>query len=115
MVISFHHRVDDVIGTFMALGGEMEIDHGGVQAAMAEVLLDTTDVDAGFQQMSGIAVPEGMNGDALCEFKLFKYASQSPLHRGIAHGFLCGRPLIAAASDSREDPFGVSMGCPVLT
>ena len=99
----------------MALGGEMEIDHGGVQAAMAQVLLDTTDVDAGLQEMRGIAVAEGMNGDALCEFKLFKDASQCPLHGGIAHGYLGCRPLIAAPSETREDPFGVSMGCPVLS
>ncbi len=37
----------------MALGCEMEIDHGGVQAVMAEVLLDATDVNTGFQEMSG--------------------------------------------------------------
>ena len=57
MAVSFHHGVDDVIGMLMTLGGEMEIDHGGVQAIMAEILLDTPDVDAGFQEMSGIAVP----------------------------------------------------------
>ena len=71
MVISFHHRVDNVIGMFMALGGQMEIDHGGIKAVVPEVLLDTPDVDACFQEMSGIAVSEGMNGDALCDIELF--------------------------------------------
>jgi hypothetical protein len=71
MVISFHQIVDDAVGMLMALGGKMEIDHGGVQTAMAQILLDATDVDAGFQQMSCIAVPEGMNGDAMFDFKLF--------------------------------------------
>ena len=99
----------------MALGGEMEIDHGGVQIAMAQILLDTPDVDARFQEMRGIAVPEGMNGDAFCEFKLFKHSSQRTLYRGIAHGFLGGWPLLAAPSESRKDPFGISMGCPVFT
>ena len=99
----------------MALGGEMEIDHGGVQATMAQVLLDTTDVDTGFQEMGGIAVPESMNGDAFCEFKLFKNAPQSSLHGGIAHWLLGCRPLIATPSESRKDPFRVSMCCPVLT
>ena len=28
MVISFHQGIDNAIGMFMALGGEMEIDHG---------------------------------------------------------------------------------------
>jgi len=70
MVISFHHRVDDIIGMLMALGGEVEVDHGRVQTAVAQILLDATDVDAGFQQMSRIAVPEGMNGDAMFDVKL---------------------------------------------
>jgi len=54
----------------MALGGEVEVDHGRVQTAVAQILLDATDVDAGFQQMSRIAVPEGMNGDAMFDVKL---------------------------------------------
>lgn len=114
-IISFHQGIDDAIGMFMALSCEMEIDHGRVQAIMAEVLLNTTDVDAGFEEMSGIAVPECMNGDAFCEFKLFKNASQCSLHGGIAHWFPGCRPLIAAPSESRKDPFGVSMCCPVST
>ena len=80
MVVSFHHGVDDAIGMFMPLGGEMEIDHGGVEAIVAEVLLDAADVNAGFQEMSSIAVAQGMDGDAFGEFKLFKDSSQSPLN-----------------------------------
>jgi len=115
MVISFHQFIDDAIGMLMALCSEVEIDHGGVQAVMAQILLDATDVDPGFQQMSSIAVPEGMNGDTFCEFKLFKYASQRTLHRGIAHGFLGGWPLIAAAAESWKDPKRVAMAFPVMT
>ena len=59
----------------MALGGQVEVEHGGVQAVMAEVLLDATDIDAGFQEMGGIAVAEGMNGDALFELELLKNPS----------------------------------------
>ena len=33
MVISFHQIVDDAVGVFMALCGQVQIDHGGVQAA----------------------------------------------------------------------------------
>ena len=60
-----------MIGMLMALGCEMEVDHGGVQAAMAEILLDTPDVDASFQEMGGIAVSESMNGDAFFNIELF--------------------------------------------
>jgi hypothetical protein len=55
----------------MTLGCEMEIDHGGVQTAMAEILLYASDINTGFQQMSRIAVPQGVNGDALFNIKLF--------------------------------------------
>jgi hypothetical protein len=109
MAISFHQGVDNAVGMFMALSREMEIDHGGVQAIMAEVLLDATDVDAGFEEMSGIAVPESVNGDALFELELFKNASQCSLHGGIAHGFLGFWPLIATPPKSGKDPFGVSV------
>ena len=98
----------------MALSCEMEIDHGGVQAGVSEILLDAPDVDAGFQEMSGVAVPECMDGNAFCKFKLFNDSSQSPLHRGIIHGFLGCRSLFSATSESGKDQFGVSMGCPVL-
>jgi len=95
----------------MPLSCEMEIDYGRVQAIMAEVLLNTTDVDAGFQKMSGIAVPEGMNGDPFCDIKLFEHASQCPLHGGFSHGSCC----LWTSSESGKDPFGVSMCDPVLS
>jgi len=49
MVISFHQIVDDAVGVLMALSSQVQIDHGGVQAAMPKVLLDAADVDTGFQ------------------------------------------------------------------
>ena len=57
MVICFHQIVDDPVGVFMPLGGQVQIDQGRVQAAMAQVLLDPTDIDSGLQQMRGVAVP----------------------------------------------------------
>jgi len=115
MVISFHHRVDDIIGMLMALGGEVEVDHGRVQTAVAQILLDATDVDAGFQQMRGIAVPEGMNGDAFGDSELFEHASQCPLHRCFRHGSRCLWTFVAAASESGEYPEGISMPLPVVS
>jgi len=99
----------------MALGGEMEVDHGRVQTAVAQILLDATDVDAGFQQMRGIAVPEGMNGDAFGDSELFEHASQCPLHRCFRHGSRCLWTFVAAASESGEYPEGISMPLPVVS
>ena len=49
MVISFHQIVDDAVGVFVPLCGQVEIDHGRVQTAMAQVLLDTANIDPCFQ------------------------------------------------------------------
>ena len=71
MVISFHQIVDDAISVLMALCCKMEIDHGRVETAMTQVLLDSSDIDPGLQQMCGIRMAQGMDGDAFFEFKLF--------------------------------------------
>ena len=49
IVISFHQIVDDAIGTLMSLCGKVQVDHRGVKAAMAQILLDAPDVDPGLQ------------------------------------------------------------------
>ena len=49
MIVSFHQLVDYAIGPLMALCSQVQIDHGCVQAAMSEVLLDASNVDSGFQ------------------------------------------------------------------
>ena len=71
MIVPLHQVVYNVVCSLMALSGEMEVDHGGVQAAVAQILLDAADVDTRFQEMGGIAVSEGMNGDALLNMELF--------------------------------------------
>lgn len=56
MAVSFHQIVDNAIGALVALGGQVQTDHGRGEAAMAQVLLDATDIDTGFEQMGGIRV-----------------------------------------------------------
>ena len=51
---SLHDVVDDVGGILVALLGEVEIEHGGLQSGVAEVALDDAEIDAGFQEMSGV-------------------------------------------------------------
>ena len=109
-----HQVVDDAEGMLMALGGEVEIEHGGVEAAVPEILLDAADVDTGFQEVGGVAVSKSMNGDALCELKLFKNASQSSLHGGLGHGSCGGWSLSAATAQAGEDPQGITVLLPVI-
>ena len=49
----------------LAHRGQMEVDHRGLQRAVAEVLLDQPQVDAGFEQVGGVAVPQRVDRDRL--------------------------------------------------
>ena len=101
-------------GSWDNAGCQVQIDHGGVQAAMTEVLLDAADVYPGLQQMSGIAVPERMNGDAFCDVKLFQYPLQGALHGGLCHGSGSCGSFFAAATRAGKDPGRITMMLPVF-
>ena len=45
---------------------------------MAQVLLDAADVDAGLQQMSGIGMAQGMDGDAFFNLSCFNTRRKAP-------------------------------------
>ena len=60
-----HDRVDNGLGFFAALGGEVQVDHGGHKIAVPQDSLDDTQVDACFKEVSRIAMPQSMDGDAL--------------------------------------------------
>ena len=40
----------------MTLGGQVQIDQGGIEAAVAEVLLNAAEINTGFQKMRGIGM-----------------------------------------------------------
>ncbi len=65
----------------MALGCQVKIDHGGIETCMAQVLLDTPDVDTGLKQMGGIGMPERMDGYLFFKPQLFDHPSQRSLDR----------------------------------
>ena len=56
MIESLHHVVDQLAGVFLALLGQVKIEHGGFESSMAHIALDDAQIDAGFQEMSGIGV-----------------------------------------------------------
>ncbi len=53
-----HQLLDPGEGLLLAHRGQMEVDHRGLQRAVAQVLLDQPQVDAGFEQVRGVAVPQ---------------------------------------------------------
>ena len=60
MIESLHHVIDQLAGIFLALLGEVEIEHGGFESSMAHVALDDAQVDAGFQEMGGVGMAQGI-------------------------------------------------------
>lgn len=50
---SLHHLVDEGRGILLAGLGQVQIDHGGFETAVAEVALDGADIDSGFQEVCG--------------------------------------------------------------
>ena len=81
---------------------------------MSEVALDKTEVDASFEQMGGIRMSEGMDGDA--EFgdsgPLFGFA-KGALDAGPADGISGGGGLLLIPPGGGKEPGLVTMGFPV--
>ena len=71
-----HQLVDPRDRLLLADGGQMEVDHRGLQRAVAEVLLDQPEVDARLEQVGGVAVPQGVDRDGLAPAQL----AHHPLH-----------------------------------
>jgi len=58
MVESLHHVIDQLVGVFLALLGQVEIEHGGLESGVAEVALNDAQVDAGFEEMGGVGMAQ---------------------------------------------------------
>ena len=52
-----HQGLDPGDRLLLARRGQMEVDHRRLQRAVSEVLLDQPQVDAGFEQVGGVAMP----------------------------------------------------------
>jgi hypothetical protein len=53
-----HDGIDALDGIFLALVGQVEVQHGGFESRMAHISLNGPEIDTGFEQMRGIAVAE---------------------------------------------------------
>ena len=81
-----HEALDGGDGVLLAAGGQVEVKRGGLQRPVAEVLLDEAKVDAGLQQVGGVAVAEGVQADALLEADLEHHTAERGLHAAPGHG-----------------------------
>lgn len=86
MLHLLHDLIDELAGMLVPLAGEVEVEHGGVERSVSEVLLDKSEADASFKQVGSIAVSESVRGDAFLDSELSDGASQSVLDNSLVHG-----------------------------
>ena len=60
MIQTSHQAVDTLNGVRIAQIGNVQVDHGGLQRCMTEILLNNADVHPGFEQMRGVGVAQRM-------------------------------------------------------
>ncbi len=58
-----HHFVNDLMGFLVRMGGQVRIFGRGQNGAMPQNVLDFKQVDARFNEMSGIAVAQTVRGN----------------------------------------------------
>jgi hypothetical protein len=108
-----HEGVETLIGIFMAFVGEVSGDHRSFELGVTQGALDETGIDAGFEQMGGVGMPEGMDG--YTGFgnagTVFGFA-EGPLDTAPTHWGGRGWTLELIAPGSRKEPGRVPMGFP---
>lgn len=115
MIESLHDVIDDLAGILLALLGQVEIEHGGFETGVTQVALDDAQVDAGFEEMSGIGMAQGVDRHALFEHPGLPLGlAKGALDAALGHGLdgLFGIGYFVAAS--WEDKTGMAMSEPVL-
>jgi len=92
----------------------VEIDHGGFELGMSHVSLDEPQVDAGFEEMSGIGMTQGMNGDSLFSDSGSNLGpAEGALDTAFGHGrgsLLCS---ITVSAKGGEEEARVAVGHPI--
>src|SRR5438132_12464389 len=114
MVESLHHVIDQLTGIFVALLGEVEIEHSGFELGMAHVALDDAQIDAGFEEVGGVGVAKRMNGDSFftdCGIKLG--ATKGALDTALGHRSLRLLGPLAASAKGREQEMWMPVGEPI--
>lgn len=87
MLQLLHQIVDFLPGILLPLIGQMEVNHGGLQAGMAEELLNAAQVDSGLQEMGGVGVPEGVDANVLfCDTGQLFGSAKSAMDTAFGHG-----------------------------
>ena len=114
MIESLHHVIDQLTGVFLALLGEVEIEHGGFELSMAHVTLDDAQVDTGFEEMSGVGMTKGMDRDSPFTDGGSKLSvTESALDAAFGHGIEGLFGACSAAAKSWEKQMGMAVSAPI--
>jgi hypothetical protein len=114
MIESLHDVIDDLAGVFLALLGEVEIEHGGFQSGVAQVALDDAQVDASFEEMSGVRMAQGVDGNALFEHPSGPHGlAKGALDAALGHRLGCLMGIVSLVTASREDKPGMAVSEPI--
>ena len=108
-----HERIDLGVRVLLPVAGEMEVDRRRLERLVAEVLLDKAEVDAGLEEMGGVAVPQGVDRDAFLHGELLDDTAQGALDRRSGHRLASGSAGLACASQRGEEEPRISMRRPV--
>src|SRR6266545_3449645 len=92
----------------------MGVEDGGVGGAVAQVLLDGAQIDAVFQQMSGVGMAQRMDGGPFPDPALEQGLAEDNLQAGSGKGAGGRRSVDAAAATGGKEPDGVAMSEPEL-
>lgn len=103
--------------------GEVEVDEGGLEAAVAEVGGELPEVDASFEEVGGVAVAEGVDGEFLVFFGETAFgfgdfdgcpdAGFGHVVSSFEHGLPeCLTGAFPSTTDAGEEPVGITMGFP---
>jgi hypothetical protein len=83
---------------------------------MAHVSLDDPQIDSGFEEVSGIGVAEGMNGDSLfLDSSSNLGPAEDPLDTAFSHGKLSVLCSSAVSAKGREEETRMTVGPPIAS
>ena len=91
----------------------MQIDHNSGKRSMAQTFLNMSDRNAGFDHMSGIRMPEGMNTNFLMDFESFDSAAQCALNRSFRYRLICIVSTLAVMTQRGKHPCLIAVNFPV--
>ena len=97
----------------MPFVGKVEVDHSGCELGVPQGALDETRVHAGFQQMGGVRMAEGMDGDTCFDDAGSLFGGpEGALDTGATHGGGRWRTVLVIPSGGGKEPRGVMRSFP---